>query len=158
MNIYHSSPIKNLKIIKPQYTLSHDKYIGNYVFGTKSKRLALMYMLQKGFPRLMKPELPGPYLVICAQKQEILNIDKGGSLYILPSKSFQETPQQGLSKYEMVSLKPVVPIKEIVYPSVISALVKAGINIYFTDESTFQTLINNKYQDEIVKTLPKYLA
>ncbi len=66
MELYHASPIKNLKLIKPQKTISHNKYIGDFVFATKYKKLALMYMLPKGFPILMNAQSKNPYVVICA--------------------------------------------------------------------------------------------
>ena len=72
MKLYHASPIKNLKLIKPQKTISHDKYIGDFVFATKYKKLALMYMLPKGFPILMNVKSKNPYVVICADAKKSL--------------------------------------------------------------------------------------
>jgi hypothetical protein len=141
----------------PQRTLSHDKYIGDFVFATENKRLALMYLAPKGFSTLMNPKLPNPNIVVCGEAENVIKKDKGGSLYVLDGKSFRETPQEGLSDYEMVSLKPVVPLEEIDYPGVINALLEEGISVYFTDESTFNSLILNDRQENMIKRLPKYL-
>ncbi len=156
MNIYHSSPIKNLKIIKPQRTLSKNKYIGDFVFATKDKKLSLMYMLPKGFPILMNSKSSSPYVVICGETEDVIQKDKGGALYVLPSKTFHKTPQKELSEFEMVSKDPVAPIDEIDYENVMSALNIEGISIYFVDDTVFSNLIANPKQNNIVKSLKRY--
>ncbi|MCL5113300.1 MAG: hypothetical protein M1554_02350, partial [Patescibacteria group bacterium] len=122
MKLYHASPIKNLKLIKPQRTISHNKYIGDFVFATKYRKLALMYMLPKGFPILMNVKSKNPYIVICANVEKILQSDKGGALYILPDNLFHQTPQKGLNEYEMVSKDSIIPLGEEDYDYVIKEL------------------------------------
>ncbi len=157
MKLYHASPIKNLKVIKPQRTISHDKYIGNFVFATKYKKLALMYLLPKGFPTLMNVRSKNPYVVICASVEEILKRDKGGTLYLLPGNLFSQSPQKELNEYEMVSKEAVVPLSEDDYESVTQKLISENISIYFVDSDTFNKLILNPKQDSMVKALNKYL-
>ncbi len=157
MKLYHASPIKNLKLIKPQRTISHNKYTGDFVFATKYKKLALMYMLPKGFPILMNAKLKNPYIVICANVEEILQSDKGGALYILPDNLFHQTPQKGLNEYEMVSKDPVTPLFEEDYDCVIDQLIKENITIYFVDNDIFNKLLLNPKQDTMVQALDKYL-
>lgn len=156
MKLYHASPIKNLKLIKPQKTISHNKYIGDFVFATKYKKLALMYMLPKGFPILMNAQLKNPYVVICASVEEILKRDRGGALYILPDSLFRQTPQFELNEYEMVSEDSIIPLGEEDYDCVIKELVRENINIYFADSDTFNKLILNPKQDTMVQALDKY--
>ena len=156
MNLYHSSPIKNLKKINPQRTLSNNKYIGDFVFATKDKRLSLMYMLPKGFPILMNSKSSSPYVVICGEVEDVIQKDKGGALYILPSKTFHKTPQKELIEYEMVSRDSVAPIDEIDYANVLNALNIEGISIYFVDDTVFSNLIDNPEQDNIVKHLKRF--
>ncbi len=157
MKLYHASPIKNLKILEPQRTISNDKYIGDFVFATRHKKLALMYMLPKGFPVLMNIKSPKPYVVLCGNSRDILKKDKGGALYELSAKSFHRTPQTALSNYEMVSKMPINTLSETDYESVTRALDKEGIEIYFVNNKTFDKLILNPEQDSIVQTLDRYL-
>ncbi len=156
MNLYHSSPIKNLKTIKPQHTLSNNKYIGDFVFATKDKKLSLMYMLPKGFPILMNSKPSSPYVVICGKAEDVVQKDNGGALYILPSETFHKTPQKELNEYEMVSRDSVSPIDEIDYANVLNALNIEGISIYFVDDAVFSNLIDNPEQDNIVKHLERF--
>ena len=157
MKLYHASPIKNLKLIKPQRTINHNKYIGDFVFATKYRKLALMYMLPKGFYILMNVKLKNPYVVICANVEKILKRDKGGALYTLPDNLFHQTPQKGLNEYEMVSKDPVTPSSEEDYDCVIDQLIKENISIYFVDNDIFDKLLLNPKQDTIVQALDKYL-
>lgn len=156
MRLYHASPVKNLKLLKPQRTLSNDKYIGDFVFATRHKKLALMYMLPKGFPLLMNIESSKPYVVLSGNEKNIIKNDKGGALYIMPSNSFHKTPQARLSDYEMVSKEPVVPLAMTVYESVIKVLNEEDIDIYFVDSKIFDVLINNPKQDSLVRNLDRY--
>lgn len=48
--LYHASAQKNLKVLKPQRTLFHDEYIGDFVFATSDRRMAAMYLATKGVP------------------------------------------------------------------------------------------------------------
>ncbi len=156
MKLYHASPIKNLKILKPQRTISNDKYIGDFVFATRHKKLALMYMLPKGFPLLMNIKSSKPYVVLCGNVRDILKKDRGGALYELSTESFHRTPQTALSNYEMVSKESISPLNETDYESVTQALDKKGIAIYIVDNNMFDKLILNPMQDSIVQTLDRY--
>jgi len=156
MKLYHASPIKNLKILEPKRTISNDQSIGDFVFATRHKKLALMYMLPKGFPLLMNIKSSKPYVVLCGKAQDILKKDKGGALYELSVESFHKTPQSALANYEMVSKKPVIPLNETDYENVIRVLNKEGIAIYFVDTNTFDKLIMNPKQDSIVQTIDRY--
>lgn len=156
MKLYHASPIKNLKILEPKRTISKDKYIGNFVFATRYKKLALMYMLPKGFPVLMNIKSSKPYVVMCGNTKDIIKKDKGGALYVLSTEPFSITPQSGLSNYEMVSKKSVSPLSETDYESAIKALDEEDVEIYFVDNNTFEKLIFNPKQDSMVQALIKY--
>lgn len=157
MTLYHASQRQNLKIIKPQKTVGHDdKYIGNFVFATKNKKLATMYLVPKGIATLMSPESNGPNIVICANEKDYIKQDKGGAIYNLPGKNFVETPQKGLGRYEMVSTHEIKPLNRTVYHSSVDALLSAGIKIRFTNKNTFNDLLNNPNQEKMIKNISLY--
>lgn len=156
MALYHASRKKKIPIIKPQRTLSNNKYIGDFVFATTNRKLAVMYLTPKGFPTLMNPSEKNANIVICAQEKEFIEYDQGGAIYELPVESFNPSPQKGLSEYEMVSQQPVRPLNEVDFNSAITALISAGVTIRFTDEATFKTLIRHPRQEEMIKNLNRY--
>lgn len=154
--LFHASQQKNLSVIKPQPTKSLNKYIGDYVFASKNKLMALMYLVPVGLPTLMNPEKNHPTIVICDKEANFIKKDRGGAIYELPEDSFFETPQKGLSLYEQVSNKPVKPSGKTIYSSSLEALISAGIKIIFVDDSKFKSLINNPKQREIIQSLKAY--
>jgi len=156
MTLYHSSQKKNLKLLIPQKTLSHDKYIGDFVFATYNKYLAIMYLATKGVGILMNPKKPDMTIVICANEKEYLITDKGGAVYEMTDDGFFDSPQSGLGEYEKVTKKPVKPLKKVIFESSIDALVNNGVKVYFVNAKMFNSLIINPKQSEIIRSLSPY--
>jgi len=154
--VYHASQNKNLVIIEPKKTLSNNVYIGDYVFATKNKLLAYMYLTTNGYPTLMNPGTNHPNIVICAKIDEYIKNDTGGAIYGLPSNNFMSSPQLELNEYEVVSKIAVVPLSKTEYSKTLDAMSAVGITIRFTDEKTFNKLLKSKKQLELVQNLDKY--
>ncbi len=164
--LYNASLHKDLELIEPQRTLSRptytgkDKYIGDYVFATKDKRLAAMYLATKGLATLLETEAEFSYIVICSDQAGYIANDKGGAIYELPTDKFSETPQEGLTEYELVSADPIKPLGKIVYEKSLDAMLEHGITVYFVNQKTFDGLMpvgSDKYR-AILDLLPSYNA
>lgn len=156
MNLYHASQQKDLKLLRPQRTLSHDKYIGDFIFATANKKLAIMYLAPKGFATLMNSDEKNANIVICAEQEEFFKQDKGGAIYKLSSKDFIESPQKELSTYEMASRCSVKPKDKEVFDSTLGALISSGIEVRFTTKVAFDRLIHSPNQNKMVKSLDLY--
>ncbi len=156
MQLYHASQITNLSKIVPQPTLSHDKYIGDYVFATANFKLALMYLVPKGIGILMNVKANKPNIVIASNVKILQSKDRGGAIYILSDEKFEKSPQQEIGEYEMVCKSEVKPIDKILYKSVLNALTSNQIEVRFVSKSLFNELINNPKQDQIIKTIKPY--
>jgi hypothetical protein len=152
--LYHASTNKDLGVINPKRTLSKDKYIGDFVFATADKVLAIMYLATRGYATLMNSKDTQPNIVVCADQSRYQADDKGGAIYELPEESFIDTPQKELNGYEFVSVKPVKPLSKSVYEKSLYAMNEAGIIIRFVDEQTFSSLIGNPKQAELINNLP----
>jgi hypothetical protein len=152
--LFHASTNKDMDKIKPTRTLSKDRYIGNYIFATSDRILATMYLVTRGNATLMNSKAEPPYVVICADEAEYLKNDKGGAIYELPSETFTVTPQKELSEYELVSRQSVNPLTKITYEKSLDAMLGAGITVRFVDQQTFDSLIGNPRQTELIKNLP----
>lgn len=151
--LYHASPYINLSMILPQRTLSDDVYIGDFVFATSDRKLAAMYLANKGVATLMEHRAKQPYIII----QDDINIytknDKGGAIYTVPAIHFMNTPQAGLEGTEFVSKEPVTPLDKRVYKTSINAMRKAGIQIYFVSPTIFERLLDRDKKEETLATL-----
>jgi hypothetical protein len=154
--LYHASPIKNLRIIKPKKTLSRDIYIGDYVFATSDIRLAAMYLATKGNATLMNVKADIPTIVICSEQKDYLASDKGGAIYTVPATTFKKTPQEGLEDSELISSVAVKPLSKKVYERSIDALKEMGIVIYFVNNSTFNKLVRTKDEAKIISSLQPF--
>jgi hypothetical protein len=144
MVLYHASQQKDLAIIQPKRTLSRDKYIGDFIFATPHKTLALMYLVPKGFATLMNYDKNPPSIVICAAKDELARRDTGGAIYELSPENFKQSPQVELRQDEMASRQPEKPKSSEVYGSALDALSSHGITIEFTDQAGFEKLLRKK--------------
>lgn len=151
---YHASMNKDLGVINPKRTLSKDHYIGDYVFATADRTLAIMYLTTRGYATLMNPHDKQPNVVICAKQAEYQASDTGGAIYELPADSFIESPQKELSDYELVSKVPVKPLTKDLYDMSLRALKENGIIVRFVDKDTFNNLIGNPKQAELISQLP----
>lgn len=156
MKLYHASNIKDLKILKPQRTISNDKYIGDYVFATSDRKLATMYLVTKGVPILMVTRHTVPKVIICANQEDYILNDNGGAVYEVSSKGFIDTPQDGLSPYEKVLKLPVTPLRKTIYSTSLNALRSQEINVYFVDKEIFNSLLMNPDQSKIIDSLEPY--
>lgn len=154
--LYHASPDKSLTIINPRKTLSKNDYIGDYVFATSNKKLAVMYLATKGNATYMEPQAKQPYIVISSDSNKYLATDRGGAVYSVSANSFEKTPQTGLEDYEMVTKNSVKPIGKEVYKTSVEAMRKYGIEIYFVDWPKFNEIIKAKDKDRILVSIEPY--
>lgn len=138
--LYHASANKNLEVLEPQRTLSKNKYIGDYVFATADRVLAVMYLIPKGYGSIMDSASKPPKILICADEVELRSKDTGGAIYTLAGADFEESPQLELKAYERASKKPVTPLSKEVFDSVFEAWQKFGIVPKFIDQPTFDRL------------------
>jgi hypothetical protein len=140
MPLYHASTEKNLSIIKPQRTLSHDTYIGDYVFAASNKAYAAMYLAPKGMPQLLNAFDGKPYLVINGNIATFRDKDAGGAIYEVPSDTFNGTPQVELAETELVSTQSVVPLNKEVFNTALGAFNNMNIPIYFVDNTVYEKI------------------
>ena len=141
MNVlYHASTNPNLEFIKPQKTMSKDKYIGEYVFATKDKTLAAMYLGPKGFGKIMNYETSSPNIMICGDQEDYIAKDKGGAIYKVDASLFSKSPQTELKDSELASEQAVKPMSKEVFDNSLLAMDEMGIKVKFIDRQTFERL------------------
>lgn len=157
--LYHGSSKSGLKVIHPKKTLSKDKYIGDFLFASHNKILAIMYTTVKGYYSLMSTNTSPLYIVICADKNEYIQKDREVSIYKFLSDSFENTPQSELKDYEFVSHNPVSAVSSETYSNALTAFRENGIDVYFVDKHTFDLIVDagDKGRDKYLKSIAKYI-
>lgn len=154
--LYHASPIKNLAILEPKRTLSKDRFIGNFVFATSDRKLAAMYLANKGVPVLLNVK-DSPRIIICSEADEYIKNDIGGAIYELPDGSFRQTPQAGLEDSEVISEVPVRPLNKTIYQTSLDAMSESGIKVYFASKEVFDEILQSKNEAAIVGRLKPFI-
>ncbi len=80
-----------------------------------------------------------PYIVI-SDEERFKKLDKGGVIYSLPNKTFENDPEKGLRELEWTSAEPVTPTNKEFVRSALEDMVKNGVKVYFVDKATFQKI------------------
>lgn len=142
MKLYHASPIKNLKIIEPQRTLSKDLYIGDFVFATPSKAMAAMYLAPKAAGTILINAFNSePYAIVNSNPEDFKKVDTGGSIYVVDSELFETSPQVGLEETELVSKLAVKPVAEEYYKTSLEAMQKFSVKLFFAEGKLFEDIM-----------------
>jgi hypothetical protein len=130
MLLYHGSTRKRLGELCPsdQYVFaSHDIRVAS-IFLAGAKRAACVQIQNLMFAFIGDP------------RGDILSGDRGGSLYVLDSKSFR--PHRAVANHciEWVTMERVTPVATLEYKSAIRAILTFGARLYFVDDHSFRAI------------------
>lgn len=136
--LYHGSAHKELEELKPQGK-SHRAEEGELLYATPDLAIASIFLVDGAHYGCGKfGEVS--YAWIIANREEFINNDKGGHIYVLSSDSFEINQGRGLGNEEYASKEPVAPIKTLEYPSAIDAMIENGVQVYFIDQETYERM------------------
>ncbi len=164
--LYHASLNQNIKVFEPRAERVRDHAEKAVVFATPSFRLASCYLFRWDNSWVFQSVLPeddkAGYKVrmVIADKERFLNEDKGGAIYILPSKSFGFSKDKGLGIYEWTSQEKVIPFAQLNFTSALEAMEKLGVQLHFVDAEQFKHVLSlyGKERDEFLKSLKRPAA
>ena len=84
----------------------------------------------------------GIYYYVISDKEKFLELDKGGTVYVLPDANFTSDPEEW--SREWATKDKVKPLSKIHFDSGLRAMVDNGVRVYFTDRETFENKIKGK--------------
>lgn len=154
--LYVSAQTAGIKELVPMKGRSRDDNEGSVIFSTPDKALASVFLVEDHNDSWMQiGYFSGiPYVVICMDREEFLKRDKGGTMYEVPSDTFDYNPNMGMGEKEWTSNEPVKPSKEIICSSALDSMIDNGINVYFVDKDIFDAINNsNDYGFDILLSL-----
>jgi hypothetical protein len=145
--LYIGTQTKGIKEITPRKGNYRDENEGAVIFSTPEKALASIFMIPGHNDSWTKI---GYYenvltVVICMDRDEYVKKDKGGTVYEVPSNSFDYNADIGMGDKEWTSREPVKPVGETYYPSSLDAMIDNGVSVYFVDKKTFDAI---RYADD----------
>lgn len=141
--LYHASSNKNISVFEPRNQSIRDPGEGKMVFGTPDLSFATMFLVRSKDDWSHKGKFKGVYYNVINDRKRFEEMDKGGSIYILPSESFTTDSTKGMGTIEWFSKVPVKPIKEIDYSSGLQAMLDNGVQVYFVDKETWNKIQNS---------------
>ncbi|MEK7201733.1 MAG: hypothetical protein AAB737_03805 [Patescibacteria group bacterium] len=136
--LYHGSSNREISEFKPRTEKVRDPLEGPRVFATNDKRMASVFIAgtdDSWANSGMYNEIP--YLVI-SDRDRFVKLDEGGTIYHLPSDSFETDPNKGLGEIEWTSGESVEPLHREEHHTALEAMLEHGVQVYFVDPATYQ--------------------
>lgn len=137
---YHASSIKDLEELEPQPTRLLDGK--EALFGTPDIAGATMFLTRVYDDTSKKGYADGFYYFVISDKEKFTELDKGGTVYVLPGAKF--TTSEKLWGREWIAEENVKPMHKIHFDSSLRAMIENGVKVYFTDKKTFEDKIKGK--------------
>jgi hypothetical protein len=138
--LFHASSNPDIDIFEPRIRKVRDPNEGPRVFATPSRAMASIFLVETDDSWAQSGAMDDtPYIVI-SDEERFKKLDKGGVIYSLPNKTFENDPEKGLRELEWTSAEPVTPTNKEFVRSALEDMVKNGVKVYFVDKATFQKI------------------
>ena len=137
--LYHASLYNDLDIITPQsktLPIGFDK--GKVVFATDNFAFSTQFLVPHDDTWALGGTFNHIIYFVISDKNRFTKSDKGGTIYLLPSDSFDL-----FNRREWISGVPVKPKDTVKYSSGLMAMLSQGVQVYFVDKKVFDTVRNS---------------
>lgn len=140
--LYIATQTAGLQELSPREGRNRGGDEGAVIFSTPNKELASVFLIEGHNDSWIQIGYFSdiPYVAICMSREDFLNRDHGGTMYEVPSDTFNYDPNLGMGDKEWTSSEAVNPTNETDYPSALDAMIENGINVYFVDRQTFDAM------------------
>lgn len=138
--LFHASINNDIETFEPRAQTIRDKQEGPQVFASPSRAVAGFFLIENDDSWVQHGAFDGVPYIIISDEERFRNSDKGGTVYSLPSSTFQSDPSKGLGDLEWTSNVPVTPIGKEFVPSAIQDMLRNGVRIYFVDKVTYRKI------------------
>jgi hypothetical protein len=129
--LYHGSPNKCLEVLEPRVSKGSGEQYGKLVYASPDIATSSVFLA----------DVPGrwslgafgavQYALIAVPRDKFIANDKGGSIYVLPSETFETDEHRGLGSKEWASEVPVRAIEKMDFSSALEAMLNYGVQVYF---------------------------
>jgi hypothetical protein len=143
--LYHASWNSTIYEFDPRQESIRDPDEGPVVFATPDKAYASCFMVPSddswvkvGQYSVNDPH--EPWKIIISDEDRFRELDNGGVIYHLPSKSFTCHAERNSGELEWTSTQKVKPVTKEFYKSGLEAMQKLGVTSYFVDQRIFTAI------------------
>jgi len=139
---YHGSSNREIEELEPRRISQRKKGEGDLLFASPDIACATMFLVRIYDDESKIGFSEGIYYIVIADKAKFLELDKGGTVYVLPDANFTCDPNQW--KMEWATKEKVIPESKIHFDSALRAMVENGVKVYFIDREIFEKEIKGK--------------
>ncbi|MEY2665290.1 MAG: hypothetical protein RLZZ480_395 [Candidatus Parcubacteria bacterium] len=155
--LYHASRNRDISLFTPRAEKQRDENEGPQIFATPSKAMASVFLVETDDSWVESGSQDGVPFIIISDKERFESLDSGGTIYALPSDTFDTDLEKGLRELEYTSEEPVEPIDSEEYASGLEAMLQLGVKVCFVDKETFEQIkIAPDGGEDIVRNLQPY--
>ena len=134
--LYHASSHNNLKVLKPQEdTRPRDFSEGPVVFATDCFAFSTEFIVPTDDSWANGGAFNDVSYFIISDKNRFLKVDKGGSIYLVPSTTFKK-----YNRKEWFSTKPVKTVSKVKFNSGLEAMIIRRVQVYFVNKTLYQKI------------------
>lgn len=141
--LYHASTNKNVEIFEPHNKSIRDIDEGPVVFATPRIDYASCFIVKTDDSWVQISAYGDIQTIVISDRDRFEKEDKGGAIYELPSDTFVNEIR-GSAKDEWTSREAVRPVGKNVFASGLDAMLEYGVQVYFVDASTWDSMKNAK--------------
>lgn len=157
---YHGSPNRNLEELEPR-PVGFLEGKQERLFACPDIAGATLFLTRIYDDLSKKGYNNGSYIFVIGDKDKFLELDKGGTVYVLPSTTF--TTDERFSGREWSTTEKLKPIHKIHFDSSLKAMIDFGVKVYFTDKKTFEERIkgrptNIEYLEQVLGLRPESVS
>lgn len=136
--LFHSSPCNNILELEPRFEKKpRDWNKGPVVFASSAVEYASFFLVPSDDAWTSSGTIGNVFFFLCGNKKKFMEMDKGGTLYVLPTENFKL-----YRGYEWYSTKPVKPAKKVRVKSGLEFMIKNKVQVYFVSGKRFKELRN----------------
>jgi hypothetical protein len=145
--LYHASVNSNIDEFEPRKESFRDPNEGPAVFATPDKAIAAVFLIKETDDSWINIGYFNdvPVVVMRKDRDVFIKEDTGGTIYTLPSDSFDFDPNKGMGKHEWTSKDSVKPLDKETYPTALDTMIDNGVVVYFVDQETFNRIDQSDY-------------
>lgn len=152
--LFHASRNPDIDIFEPRIGKRRDENEGAQVFATPNKAMATMFLVDTDDSWTQSGAIDDVPYIIISDRERFESMDHGGTIYSLPSDSFETDLEKGLRELEYTSVETIKPVSSEHFPSALKAMLEHGVRVYFVDKKTFEAIqTSSDHGEEIVANL-----
>ncbi len=142
-NFYHGSANNNIEELEPKRKSYRKEDEGELLFASPDIAGATLFLARMFDNESRKGYENGVYYFVISDKKKFIELDKGGTVYVLPDSNFTNDKDQW--SREWATKQKAKPLNKIHFNSALRAMVENGVKVYFTNKDIFENDIKGKH-------------